>query len=317
MKKLTKVLLILGVGLCLIGAIFVGLGRLNGGDTAFRDAAIAVNSVRTGVTNGEPHTYEKSKMPLDSFKLIDAELANMDLSIKASDDNQARLSYHIQGTTLESPLHVSVKDGVLHLTESQALASTGYSRTVIGLPFLSDFFTIDDEIQSQVTLYLPKTTYDALTLKMNLGNLDIENADFASADIGIDYGDCHLQNASFKNAAFAMNNGDMACKNTTLDASTATLDLGDFSSDDARFAGDVSLSVDLGDLSIKLSEDMFPLLSIDAATRAGSMEISDKLTGGSLSDGDGDTTTSFHRTLIDEDVAHLDIESNMGDITIR
>lgn len=320
MKKLTKILLILGVAVCLVGVVLLGVGRFIGGDEAVHNAAIAVNESRTGISQSDLRTYKKENLPLDNFSRLDVDLANIDLTIKSTDADQATLSYHVESATAEAPLHISVENGVLQLTESTATPSTGYADAVIGLgiPFLSDLFVVDDDIESQVTLYLPKSTYNALSLNMGYGNLNIDDVSFANGELNVANGDCLAEDTTLTNTTLTLNNGDLDCKNTRLEATTVSLSMGNFYADDMSFLGEISINVDLGDISIILSEDMIDCLSIDAATRAGSMEISDKLSGGILSDGDGSsTTTSFHRTLIDKDVAHLDIESNMADIYIR
>ena len=223
MKQSTKIWLITGGALILVGLIvFAGAMTALGWDF----------SKLSGVTM-EPRTYEVG----DSFDNLSIDVDIDDVLFQPSDDGRCKVVCDEEEG--EERTHtVSVKDKTLTI----GAADTG----IVSKGFRFFFFQ-----SPKVTVYLPKKTYGALSVRTDSGDVTIPDAfTFGSIDITAATGDVECGASSKGAISIRLSTGDVslsdfACKSLTVDGST-----GDTMLKNVIATGAVAIGRSTGDVTL-------------------------------------------------------------------
>lgn len=277
MKKLNRILLVLSLALCLVGGVLLAVGAFAGGI----DDAQEIAGTRT-------RTYSQEKTQLEDFTTIDADLTLLDLEIRPSGDNHAYLEYHIDAPLDRQPLETTVQNQVLTLRDWREDESNDVTPSVSNLLSWLPYGEQRSINNSEVILYLPATTFarctidmdlgeltidglnaSALDLSLSVGNLTLKNCTFASSDIDLDLGNANGDNISMTgDNSVSLSTGDLSFKLTNPDALNinADTDIGNVNTNDRyngnlsdshfsqtpdNAAGSLTLSADLGDITLE------------------------------------------------------------------
>ena len=174
----------------------------------------------------------------------------IDLIIKPSKDQSAYLSYELHCKNNKNPFSYNIKNGCLHLNESnfkEAWITVKNKTTAIK----QWKFTIQNNINA-VTLYIPSgTTYNSSNIVMNEGDLSINGLHCKKANIKLKYSDATVKKLSCNNAAITATDGDItiADLNITGTTSVKTAD-GDINASRLAVSGTARISVLDGDIGI-------------------------------------------------------------------
>lgn len=173
----------------------------------------------------------------------------IDLIIKPSKDQSAYLSYELHCKNNKNPFSYNIKNGCLHLNESnfkEAWITVKNKTTAIK----QWKFTTQNYI-SAVTLYVPSgTTYNNSNIVMNEGDLSINGLHCKKANIKLKYSDVTVKKLSCNNAAITTTDGDItvADLNITGTTSVKTAD-GDINASRLAVSGTARISVLDGDIN--------------------------------------------------------------------
>lgn len=277
MKKLNRILLVLSLALCLVGGVLLAVGAFAGGI----DDAQEIAGTRT-------RTYSQEKTQLEDFTTIDADLALLDLEIRPSGDDHAYLEYHIDAPLDRQPLEAAVHNQVLTLRDWREDESNNVTPPVSNLLSWLPYGEQRSINNSEAILYLPATTFarctidmdlgeltidglnaNALNLSLSVGDLTLKNCTFASSDIDLDLGNANGDNISMTgDNSVSLSTGDLSFKLTNPDALNinADTDIGNVNTNDRyngnlsdshfsqtpdNAAGSLTLSADLGDITLE------------------------------------------------------------------
>lgn len=169
--------------------------------------------------------------------------------IKPSKDQSAYLSYELHCKNNKNPFRYNIKNGCLHLNESnfkEAWITVKNKTTAIK----QWKFTTQNYI-SAVTLYVPSgTTYNNSNIVMNEGDLSINGLHCKKANIKLKYSDVTVKKLSCNNAAITTTDGDItvADLNITGTTSVKTAD-GDINASRLAVSGTARISVLDGDIN--------------------------------------------------------------------
>ena len=157
MKQTNKRLLAAAGIFCAVGILFFGVGIASGGRNYVKTADLNRISGTAMMDSSDSHAI-LSKTEIDAFSSVNVDLKNLDLDIKASDDNKFYISYNIETTDGMLPLSYQVQNGVLNIVEKNGHESSSYIH--IDINFLQEMLGQSHVIENsnKVTVYIPKKT---------------------------------------------------------------------------------------------------------------------------------------------------------------
>ena len=186
MKKLIIVLsIILGVGLTVAGGIFLGL--------AIKDHVFP------------PHyeTVTHEYVVEDAFSSISFDTDVTDIELKASEDGQSKLVFNEREKYYH---HYTVNEGTLSVT------------SVNEYQWYENMWGFNSRITA--TLYLPTGEYNALSIKTDTGDVNLDTFTFNNVSVEGHTGDVALNNLTVKeNFVANMSTGDITLKNSAVTGS--------------------------------------------------------------------------------------------------
>lgn len=298
MKKLTKILLLCALVLCLSGGALLAGGALAGGFDALENIASA-----------NLHTYSQDKLPLGTITSLNADLDTTDLTLRPSDDDQAYLDYHLDSTSDSNPLKYSVQDGVLTLNEHQ---KENYNLTFFGLGPLSDYDINYNPVRT-VTLYLPQQQLDNVQIALSVGNCTIDGLNTKAFGMDLNVGDLHLKNTSLSQIDLSLDTGCVDLENTTLNGGSIELSTGDLTGEGLTFTGTNQIELSTGSATIALAPESIDPLFIDATTSLGDVSAPIAWAGNLLAT--DDLSSHYQRVPQGTTSGTLTINADMGDVT--
>ena len=318
MKTVSKILLILSLGCCLVGAILLGIGSVLHG----WDYAKNTNLNTLGYQNQDlSQSFTQTDLPLDGFSSIDIELSLIDLNILPSADGKATLSYTVEaGNYSKDPITYTCKNDKLVIREKDRTPSA-----VIQID-LSDLFSQQPKEGGEMTLCLPQEVYDSCILSMDVGTLYIEGLQAASGEISVDLGDAKLLDSTMQSGFVELDCGNLTLEQTDLSNAELHLDLGNLSLTDTALTdveatlscgnaegtdvlpmGDISFFLDLGDLSLSCPTEQLKKLNVEATTDLGTIHLPDWMQSNAVSN------FSQHSASAE---GTLTMENSCGNITL-
>lgn len=277
MKQLAKILGISGLILCLGGLGIFAVGYAYGGSdyigtTDYENFKKALHLAEEATQEQTPEskvssgnmksakkntadtkTYKMKNKKLGAFSSIAADLDYIDLIIKPSKNQSAYLSYELHCKNNKNPFTYKIKDGCLHLNESNFIEAWDSSKSSISIKqwkFTAQSYNNID----MVTLYVPSgTTYKNSNIVMNEGDLAVNGLRCKKANLKLENGDAAVKKLSCGNITVTTTDGDLIISdlNVTGTATVKTAD-GDITLTGVKVPGTLQLDTEDGDINARL-----------------------------------------------------------------
>ena len=304
MKQTNKRLLAAAGIFCAVGILFFGVGIASGGRNYVKTADLNRISGTAMMNSSDSHAI-LSKTEIDAFSSVNVDLKNLDLDIKASDDNKFYISYNIETTDGMLPLSYQVQNDALNIVEKNGHESSSYIH--IDINFLQEMLGQSHVIENsnKVTVYIPKKTdLSGFSCKMGYGALNVKKTVIQNED-----GDINISDSTFKNLKLCTDLGSLKISDTILTNSQIEMMDGDVKAENISFSGENEFTSDLGDITLSIPKKTLSTLSIEA--EASEINIPEEL--GNVTTDEDDT-----QLISSENKAQnsLQIENKDGDIKI-
>ena len=219
MKQTNKRLLAAAGIFCAVGILFFGVGIASGGRNYVKTADLNRISGTAMMDSSDSHAI-LSKTEIDAFSSVNVDLKNLDLDIKASDDNKFYISYNIETTDGMLPLSYQVQNDALNIVEKNGHESSSYIH--IDINFLQEMLGQSHVIENsnKVTVYIPKETdLSGFSCKMGYGDINVESLNTHKAELQNEDGDITISDSTFKNLELSADLGDLKINDTILTGS--------------------------------------------------------------------------------------------------
>ena len=309
MKKTNKHLLAAGGIFCAVGILFFGVGVASGGRNYVKTADLNRISGAAMMDSGDSHSI-LSKTEIHSFSSVNVDLKNLDLDIKASDDDRFYISYNIETTDGMLPLSYQVQNDALNIVEKNGHESSSYIH--IDINFLQEMLGQSHVIENsnKVTVYIPKKTdLSGFSCKMGYGDINVESLNAQKTVIQSEDGDITISDSTFNNLELSADLGDLKIKDTTFTNSQFEMMDGDVKAENVTFNEKNEFTSDLGDITLSIPKKTLSTLSIEA--EASEINIPEKLGQVMTDEDDNQLVNSENKTQ-----NSLQLESKDGDIQI-
>lgn len=310
MKKTNKRLLAAGGILCAVGVLFLGIGMVSGGRNYVKSADLNRISGTATMDSSDSHAI-LSKTKIYAFSSVNADLRNLDLDIKESDDDNFYIAYNIETNDGMLPLSYQVQDDMLNIVEKKGYESGSYIH--IDINFLQEIMGQSHvtENLNKVTIYIPKKNdLSSFSCKMGYGDLDIESLNTKQAVIQNEDGDVKITDSTFKNLELKADLGDLKIKDTALINSRIEMDDGDVKAENVTFTSENMINSTLGDITLSIPEKTLADLSVEA--EASGIDIPEELGKVMTDEDDEQFVDSENKTQ-----NSLEIKSDDGEVTIK
>ena len=199
--------------------------------------AMTLNSwdfTRLSTEKYETNSYEIT----EDFYSISVDTATADIAFLPSPDGKCRVVCYENEKMKHS---VSVTDGALTICVQNEKAWYDY----IGISWESE----------SVTVYLPKTTYDALLVRGATCDVSVaRDFSFASADIEVSTGDVSIDGVRAGDITVESSTGKVSLKNITAENASLKTSSGDILLKNAVLADKLSVEVSTGDVTFERSD---------------------------------------------------------------
>ena len=309
MKKTNKHLLAAGGIFCAVGILFFGIGVASGGRNYVKTADLNRISGAAMMDSGDSHAI-LSKTEIHSFSSLNVDLKNLDLDIKASDDDRFYISYNIETTDGMLPLSYQVQNDALNIVEKNGHESSSYIH--IDINFLQEMLGQSHVIENsnKVTVYIPKKTdLSGFSCKMGYGDINVESLNAQKTVIQSEDGDITISDSTFNNLELSADLGDLKIKDTTFTNSQFEMMDGDVKAENVTFNEKNEFTSDLGDITLSIPKKTLSTLSIEA--EASEINIPEKLGNVMTDEDDNQLVNSENKTQ-----NSLQLESKDGAIQI-
>ncbi len=277
MSRKTKIWLITAGSLILVGCVlFVGVMSVLKWDFA-----------KLSTVKYETNTYETE----ETFSDISIKTDTADIVFALSDDGKCRVECFEEENAKHS---VNVENGALVIKRSESKSRYDY----IGLYFGSP----------KITVYLPKTEYNALIIKESTGNIKLpQNFSFASADVSLSTGDVDFLAPVSGNVKIKTSTGDILVKSASVGSLDLSVTTGKVTVSGVTGTGDVAVVVSTGktylaDISCK---------SVISNGDTGSITLSNVVAAETFSLERSTGDVKFN----DCDAADIYVKTDTGDVT--
>ena len=309
MKKTNKHLLAAGGIFCAVGILFFGIGVASGGRNYVKTADLNRISGAAMMDSSDSHAI-LSKTEIHSFSSLNVDLRNLDLDIKASDDDRFYISYNIETTDGMLPLSYQVQNDALNIVEKNGHESSSYIH--IDINFLQEMLGQSHVIENsnKVTVHIPKKTdLSGFSCKMGYGDINVESLNAQKTVIQSEDGDITISDSTFNNLELSADLGDLKIKDTTFTNSQFEMMDGDVKAENVTFNEKNEFTSDLGDITLSIPKKTLSTLSIEA--EASEINIPEKLGQVMTDEDDNQLVNSENKTQ-----NSLQLESKDGDIQI-
>lgn len=115
-------------------------------------------------------------------------------------------------------------------------------------------------VKNNIIVYIPENYYNAIKIKNNYGNVEMENLEYASVDIDSDYGNVEL--AKIKNATIRCDYGNIEI-NEVLNKCEIKADCGNVEIEKISIQENSNIKVDLGNVDINEINDVYVESDVD------------------------------------------------------
>lgn len=171
----------------------------------------------------------------EDFISISLKTDTADIHFAPSDDGTCRVHCH----ELEKATHsVDVQDGTLTIQVNRGKDWHDHIGINFGTP--------------KITIYLPKTEYDILSIKDHTGDIMIpDHFQFTDMDISTNTGDVTNNASSLESMKIKTTTGDIRVANIATGRLDLSVSTGDITVADVTCEDDVKINVSTGDISLK------------------------------------------------------------------
>lgn len=220
MKKATKVWLITAAFLVLIGCILFAGVMSN----------LEWNFAKLSTARYETNTHEIS----ETFRDISLTTDTANIEFALSDDGKCRVECYEE----ENAKHtVAVENDTLTVKINNQKSWYDHIGFWFGSP--------------KVTVYLPETEYNALSIRESTGNVEIpNNFTFECADISLSTGDISFFASAHKTVKVKTSTGDIRVENVSADSLDLSVTTGKATVSGVACKGDVTVGVSTGKASL-------------------------------------------------------------------
>ena len=278
MKRATKIWLIAAAILVVAGsAVFcVSMSKAQWDFSAFGGAA-----------------YETNTVAIDgSFRKVSIRCSTEEVSVLPSENGKCSAVFYENKKEKHT---ANVTDGTLSVTVSEA--DKWYDRLT--------FFSFDTP---KITLYLPQTAYDALTLAGSTGDVALAEAfTFGSIDVAVSTGDVACAASATGPIRIRTDTGDILCSGISAKTLSLTVSTGKVEVRDVICEEDVEVKVSTG--KAELTNLSCKNLGSNGST--GELSLEKVIASGSLTIVRSTGDVRFKQC----DAAELSVETDTGDVT--
>lgn len=220
MSKRTKIWLIIGASLVILGLIMFGAVM-----TIYNWDFTKLNTVEY-----ETNTYELS----EEFSNISMKTDTADILLVPSDDGICKVVCYEQENAKHS---VAVKDGTLAIE----VINTRKWYEYIGINFSSP----------KITVYIPRGEYGMLSVKASTGDVEIpEDFKFKGIDISVSTGDVENLASASELIKIKTSTGDICAQNISAGALDLSVSTGGVEASSIRCEGEIIINVSTGDTKL-------------------------------------------------------------------
>ena len=247
MKKFTKILVILGVILCLCGGVVTAAGYIGGGFqelsghvsprvTAFSSAQGQDNLTISSVQGQENLTFSPEEIDRLEFRLN-----SEDIAFRPSDDGKIHIRYRTRDDVTYTAYQEqsTASDGLGTLVFTRKDTSTSTQLFHFGMEF--------DDDTADVQVALPQgLSVDILTAS---GDLEFSGVAIAALSVSTVSGDVDLTNVQADDLTVSTTSGDVELEQVTVSGETnLETTSGELNLEDCTLNGSLSVSSVSGDL---------------------------------------------------------------------
>ena len=175
----------------------------------------------------------------DPVQSLELQWRGGDVSVHSSSGTEVKIVQKgVKNTPEEQFFQASIRDGVLTVTDGS---------TVAGLPIGPFSFSISSDLE----VYLPEETYNALALETTGGDLFFDALQADRLEIHTQSGDVDLSGA-YQELAFTSTSGDLLCRDVTVDQVSSQTTSGNI--EISGKLSQIAATSTSGDLSLRTSQ---------------------------------------------------------------
>lgn len=308
MKKITKVMLSLGIGLCVLGGVLCSVGIASNGADYVRSADL--NRMNAKVESKE--NYEiLQKTEIETFEQLDVRLFYMDLQILPSGDDKFYMEYQYNTGEGRNSLDYSTSGGVLTIKQH----SKGNWSTSMDLSFLSWIFGNHDMYQNEIiTLYVPeKAVLETCKVQAEDSEVYVEGFHSKKAEFALPYGrltlesvwlgentvnaeDTEISAEKAEGGKWVINNsyGSVTLDDVSLEQGKVKMEDGSIVTAELGIEKKMDIQNVYGNTTLGIEEICLENLSMHLKTNYGEIKVREKLEGGMTSH-DDDEQSDYSR----------------------
>ncbi|MEF9916327.1 MAG: DUF4097 family beta strand repeat-containing protein [Lachnospiraceae bacterium] len=295
MKKIKKVVVIIGAALCVIGIVLFGIGNMLGGRAYVKAANLNVID-GAAMLESKDHDLILDKTKLDSIHAVDITLHSIDLIVRPSEDHNYYFSYTLYDGYDKNPLQYKVKDGIFTLNENERDSSSYNVHVDIGL--FSGLMGNKEvwDTTNVVTLYVPT---DQL---LEMGRIELRD------------GDANVTGLACTTANIKLLSGNLELQDCVLGDGSIELRDGDINAAELLIQGNLSVKMKSGNTTLQMNQKCIDNLNMVLDTKDGEI-YADPIFAGKAKKTE-DCITHFERTK-NEQGARMSVRTYDGDISIK
>ena len=302
MKKFVKILVILGLVLCLCGGIVTAAGYIGGG---FRELTGKASSSMPAVQSTK--AQESLTFSPDEIGRLEFRLNSENIAFRPSDDGQIHIRYRTRDDVTYTAYQEqsAASDGLGTLVFTRKDTSTGTQLFHFGVRYESD--------TADVQVALPKgLSVDVLTAS---GDMEFSGVTVAALSVSTVSGDVDLTKVQTDDLTVGTTSGDVDLEHTTVSGETnLETTSGELDLEDCTLNGPLSVSSVSGDLEGQAM--ISGNVTIDTTSGDVELELS-----GSPAHSAGNISTTSGEMNLQGLQAQADYVVNVstvsGDVTIR
>lgn len=220
MKKPTKIWLITGTALLLIGLIIFGCEMF----------MLKWDFMKLQTRNFETNTYTIK----EEFSSILINTDTADIEFKLADNNACKVVCY---EDIKTPHSIAVEDETLNINTLDKRKWYDH----IGINFTSP----------KITVYLPKTDYSSVIIKESTGDINIPNTfKFLNADVLVSTGNVNFLASAFNEIKIKTSTGHIYTENISAKEVYLSVSTGEIKASKINCGGDFSLNVSTGKASL-------------------------------------------------------------------
>lgn len=289
MKKITKTLLIASLILIILGAGLLITGALSGGWKQLNDYDLI---------SGEE--YQEKTMDYDeAFNKIDVDAQSYPIKILKSYDAKAHVRFR---TNKNHDLAIETAGDTLKITEKYDSKKSEH----IDLGIWYEIFGINNE--KNIYIYLPEKEYESIKLNADAGDVEIDGLTVKNLTATLKAGSFDFRNFSIESGSIKCDAGEVEIENSILNNTYIYASVGSIEVGKSKLKN-VNLEAELGDIDVTNCEYDGGSMRVDLGSidDEGTKYITPVKKYSEVDD------TDYDNDDVDED-AHDNGESNLDDV---